>query len=251
MSWHFSQALVEEFSGANSSAGELFAPWKSTPSAADDSCSAKMKATCHRSPYGMMFVLLTDARGEELLTWFRVDSLAKMLPPQARALVWTENEAAYGRIFPESYKNAKPRSYGLKIAHCLPNEGYPEFCGILPKWGMMQNGACYQANPAELGIRENAFGFSLPTLGANEYKGSSKVRFRGSPQYRGAKMSEGLRISETDPIYTDPNFAEAAMGWPITWTASTLLETDKFRSWLQQHGISCQSESPEDYLTDL
>ena len=66
MSWHFSRALVEEYSAANSVDGELSAPWKSMPIAADDLCSDKMKGTYHRSLYGMMFVHLMDYLGDKL-----------------------------------------------------------------------------------------------------------------------------------------------------------------------------------------
>jgi hypothetical protein len=34
-----------------------------------------------------------------------------------------------------------------------------------------------------------------------------------------------------------PEFEEMVMGWPITWTALTPLETDRFHAWLLQHGV--------------
>jgi hypothetical protein len=91
---------------------------------------------------------------------------------------------------------------------------------------MTRNGIAYQLVP--LVSLTSAIGSGLlPTIGANESKGSGRHRFVGSIQYRGAKMSEGLRNGETDPIYTDPSFAEAAMGFPRDWT---LLETPPPRS---------------------
>jgi hypothetical protein len=36
----------------------------------------------------------------------------------------------------------------------------------------------------------------------------------------------------------NPTWVEWLMGWPIGWTDLEPLETDKFQSWLQQHGIS-------------
>ena len=33
-----------------------------------------------------------------------------------------------------------------------------------------------------------------------------------------------------------PEFEELVMGWPVTWTAPTPLETDRFRQWLRMHG---------------
>jgi DNA (cytosine-5)-methyltransferase 1 len=65
----------------------------------------------------------------------------------------------------------------------------------------------------------------LPTLGKNETKGSSRKRYLGSPHFRGAKMSEGLRTCEDDPIYLHPSFAEAVMGFPIGWGVLEPAET--------------------------
>jgi hypothetical protein len=67
--------------------------------------------------------------------------------------------------------------------------------------------------------------FLLPTLGANEYRVSSKVRFKGSPHFHGAKTSEALRTCEGDPIYLNPSFAEAMMGFPPKWTDLDASET--------------------------
>ncbi len=59
----------------------------------------------------------------------------------------------------------------------------------------------------------------LPTLGANEGKGSSRDRYKGSPNFRGAKMSEGLRTTLDCPIYLNPSFGELVMGLPKDYTA--------------------------------
>lgn len=100
-------------------------------------------------------------------------------------------------------------------------EGWEEFLGPWPRSGMTRNGIAYQCQPLAPLIGEIASAL-LPTIGANESKGSQKLRYRGSPAYRGAKMSEGLRTCPSDPIYTHPNFAEASMDFPKDWT---LVET--------------------------
>lgn len=128
-------------------------------------------------------------------------------------------------------------------------DGLAEYSGTWPNAGMMRNGRTYRLEPWALPIVANVYGLLptprkndsqkrgsfgitnerngfpsavkrlfLPTLGRQEPKGSSKKRFRGSPHFRGAKMSEGLRICEDDPIYLHPSFAEAVMGFPIGWT---------------------------------
>lgn len=128
-------------------------------------------------------------------------------------------------------------------------DGLAEFSQTWPNAGMMRNGRTFQREPWALPIAENVYGLLptprkndsqkrgnfdisndrngypaavkrlfLPTLGKQEPKGSSKKRFRGSPHFRGAKMSEGLRICADDPIYLHPSFSEAVMGFPIGWT---------------------------------
>lgn len=105
-----------------------------------------------------------------------------------------------------------------------------------PRWGSMLNGVCYQEQMPAQSICEKEFGFSLPTPGKNEGKGSSKKRFLNSPHFRGAKTSEGLRICEDDPTYLNPLFAELIMMFPLGWTDLRPLEMHKFREWRQQHG---------------
>lgn len=111
--------------------------------------------------------------------------------------------------------------------HCLI-EGYAQFLGPWPRSGMMRNGIAYQAPPLVPLTGEIASGL-VPTIGANEGKGSSSKRYVSSPDFRGAKMSEGLRTCLNDPIYTHPNFAEAAMGFPKDWTLVEMQSSRKFQ----------------------
>ena len=86
-----------------------------------------------------------------------------------------------------------------------------------PKAGMTRNGIAYRRQPLERRCDVNG-SIWLPNLNASEYKGASRKRYKGSPHFRGTKMSEGLRTCEDDPQYLDPSFAEAVMGYPISWT---------------------------------
>ena len=105
-----------------------------------------------------------------------------------------------------------------------------------PKWGIMHDGECYHAPMLVAFIYESGSGLRLPTIVKNEGKGSCKSRFIGSPDFRGGKMSEGLRTCESDPIYLSPSFAELVMMWPMGWTDLQPLEMDRFREWLSSHG---------------
>ena len=69
----------------------------------------------------------------------------------------------------------------------------------------------------------------LPTIGLSEYKGSAKNRYKGSKDFHGAKMSEGLRTCKEDPIYLNPSFAEVVMGFPRGWSELSAVEMQSFR----------------------
>lgn len=191
-------------------------------------------------------------------------SRARTLAQRANNPEWVkEHEAAYGQRSPVLLANFDPTTSSWRTSQtCLvallnsQGDGLAEFSRTWPSAGILRNGRTYQREPWALPIAENAFGLLptprkndsqksgnfditndrngfpaavkrlfLPTLGKQEPKGSSKKRFRGSPHFRGAKMSEGLRICEDDPIYLHPSFAEAVMGFPIGWTALGPVET--------------------------
>ena len=241
MSWHFSQVLVAEYLERSSSGGELSAGLRSNPTPQAFLSPDRMKAFSRRSLSGMTFALLTENLGVGLLTWFLEGFPVRILVPsqQQKEKDLMEKKADCGLNLQESFSTYNQSSSSWKTHQGSSPMALVEFLGRWPKWGTMRNGVCSAAPISELGIKENEFGFSVPTIGKNEYKGCSQKRFRGSPAYRGAKMSEGLRTSATDPMYTHPNFAEQAMGWPITWTELRPLETDKFQQWQRAHGISC------------
>ena len=100
---------------------------------------------------------------------------------------------------------------------------------------MMRDGECFPLLRQGPIIYESDYGFSLPTIGKNEFRGTSKNRFYAGGEFRGAKMAEAVRTSREDPIYLSPSFSEEQMMWPITWTALAPLEMGKFQEWQLQH----------------
>ena len=272
MSWHFSQALVAAYSAEHYWDGELFAQWKSMPFAPDDSCSDKMKDTSHRSLFGTMFVPLTDTHGEDLLTWFLGDFLARTSvrqTPTQREL--TESEVDYGVICLESGVRFAPDIGSWKTHQCLWEEDLPESSVILPQWGIMQDGVVFTLQTLVRRTQGNAYSLLLPTptATANQHfpsmmkwpssvrwmrflyhlmqgrhfptqtcsdaKGASAKRFFQSPEYKG-NLREFLRDGISDGQYPNPALYEWMMGWPRGWTEHEPLGTDKFRMWLDSHG---------------
>ena len=101
---------------------------------------------------------------------------------------------------------------------------FEEYSGIFPTWGLMLDGVAFELPMSERFTPENGLRL-LPTMGASEWKGATKKRYIGSKWYHGSKCAEGLRTSENDPQYLNPNFAEVFMGFPMGWTELNASET--------------------------
>ena len=297
MSWHFSAALVEAFSEACSLDGAPSAPWRLTPTAPDDLCSDKMKGTCHRSPFGMMFVPSTDAHGEALLTWFLEASPVRTSASQTpTAPESTARKAASGESLRGSFARYDLGMSSWRTAQISLFGASDECLETWPKWGLMLDGECYQQKILEHGTYGKGYGL-LPTLTATDY-GSNRGGAAGrvgpvreslqtmarhgrlptllardwkdgtnpSPhgrhsaandckpagrvevmEYRQENRRTTLHAAVTEPGQLggtlNPDWCEWFMGWPIGWTASEPLGTDRFRQWLLGHGRRYEDEA--------
>ena len=238
MSWLFSQALVAEYSDRISWDGTQSAQLNVMPTQHKFWRNDKMMDFSNLSRFGLTLQLLTENHGKELLTLFLVDSHVRTSALQEKEQGLKDSVPVSGVNLKGSFAKYSPSSHSLKTAQCSLLVGSTESSVTLPKWGLMRNGELFHAPILVEFINENVPGLLLPTLGANEGKGSSRNRYLGSKDFRGAKMSEALRTCETDPIYLNPLFAELTMKWPLGWTDLKPLEMDKFQSWLKAHSVS-------------
>lgn len=259
MSWHFSLALVEEFSAANSSDGEPSAPSRSTATAAIDSCSDRTKDTSSRSRFGTTCEPSTGDRGQELLTWFLGDSLARTFQAQDRGPASAERAPASGLSSLASSEKSGQGTRSLKTRRIFVLADLSESSRILPAWGTMQGGVCSELPTSERRTDASECGF-LPTPTAQCYgsnKGGSAGRVGkarhslqsmartgmwptptvcGNYNRKGASARSGDGLATAVGGTLSVDWTEWLMGWPIGWTACEPLETDKFRQWLRSHG---------------
>lgn len=236
MSWLFSRALVEEYSAGTCSDGGRYALSSGSTTPQAFLPSDRMTAFSRPSRFGMTFGPLTESLGAELLTWFLAGFRARTSAQPEKVQDSTASDQGYGAKWRELLVRYDRDTCSWRTHRSLWDEDLSACSLTLPKWGSMRDGVLLEQDTSADGIFGSAAGSWLPTLGKNEYRGSGKERFRGSDEYRGAKMSEGLRTCKEDPIYLTPSFGEYAMGWPLTWTELAPLATDRFRSWRQQHG---------------
>ena len=229
MSWHFSQALEEEYSQASSWGGEPCVRWKSMPTAQDDSCSDKMKATCHRSPFGMMYVPSTDAHGEALLMWYQGASPAPTSALQERRLESTETKADSGWKWRESFVKYDLATRSWRTRQCSLIGDSNVFSETWPRWGLMLDGECFPLPMLALTTKGRGAG-----LWPTPCHGSSK--WGGTFQEVGGSQNK-LRNTPIGKLYVNPDFWENLMGWPIGWTGTAPLEMAKTQEWMQLHSI--------------
>ena len=82
MSWLFSQALVEAFSGESCLDGEPFVPLSGNPTPQAYCAPDRMTKFSRLSRFGMTYAPLTESRGEELLTLYLAEFPAKTSVPR-------------------------------------------------------------------------------------------------------------------------------------------------------------------------
>jgi hypothetical protein len=239
MSWLFSQALVEEYSAGTSSDGEPCAQLNVMPTRRPFWHRGKMMDASSLSQFGLTSKLLMAYHGEDLLTWFREDSLAKTSVRPVPEVESKESAPASGQKWRGSFAKYDQDSCLWRTAQCSLLGGLERFSGTWPTWGSMHDGECSAHTTPGWVTCGNVSGL-WPTPTASDEKGSVTPQ---TAKKRAAKSSRGVRLPEFLTLKGllpggrhNPEFSEWLMGWPLQWTAIEPLETAKFREWQQQHG---------------
>lgn len=239
MSWHFSRALAEEYSRATCSDGGQSAPSNTSPMPHLYSSSDRMMDFCRRSRSGMTCGPLTDALGEELLTWFLEGSHARTSALPERAQASQVKDPASGKKWRESFAKYDRDSRSWRTARSLPLAGLILCSVTWPRWGSMRNGVCSVARSLAPCAKASEFGLSLLRSTAQCWKAwtfkslQSLVRKNhsdGNIQEQSARCFRRMITAESNEIL---------MKWPSKWTGLKPLETGRFRQWLQEHGLNC------------
>lgn len=192
--------------------------------------------TCKGLPSAIS--LQVSVGGAWLCNW--LDGLARSLcgPEAAPASHFPQTDCKKGQVTkgiygPPSFVSlesaALQSSLENKLKMRLPTDGWMKSAQTWRhRTTLLHRPYCQLVASAHL-IKETERGLWLPTIGAQEGKGAGKLRYKGSPHFRGVKMSEGLRTCETDPIYLNPYFAAAVMGYPMSWVLCMDLAMQSFR----------------------
>lgn len=264
MSWHFSQALVAEYSQAICSDGEQFAPLRSTTMREAYCWRDRMTESLDLFQFGMTLQPSTRALGAELLTWFRVGfrALTSALPGQCGAETASLVSAAgCGLNTCELSTSVDPELFGGRTRQPSKIKGLPRSFERWPNAGMFADGQLSALTIADYHTRENAFGFTLPTPTSRDWKdtpGMTMTRKDGKTRADRLPMllflcvnSAGIKWKQTTDMDAQtvkvkgltvdirggeycPELPEWLMEWPIGWTDSAPLAMDRFHEWRRQ-----------------
>ena len=209
MSWLFSQALVEEYLEDISLDGAPCALSSGTPTQLPSWCADRTMAACRLSRSGMMFKPLTDDRGKAVLTLFLEAFPVLTSPLPEKAQESTESSQACGDTWQESLVKYDPGTSSWKTHQCLWEEDLPESSVTLPRWGMMQNGVCWER-------------ITLPPLTS----GTGCGLLVGTPTATMSERSEKFRSKTPSPaefvkMWPTPRAQDSKHGAATEWELNT------------------------------
>ena len=218
MSWLFSLALVEDCLQVSCSDGERSALSNWIGIADAFLHSDKMNESSNHSQYGMTFAPLTADHGAAQLMSYLGGFLVKPLALRRQGIT---PPTLFGLKCDESWQMLLP---GTSLPRTSAERQLTKRQTTLNRW-VIKSGAW---NFPRRTWVQTTFGVDVgylhtPTCAAN---------------YAAPSMQKWPSCREFVRVFGKPSPAnhEWMMGWPIGWTDLKPLETDKYQSWLQQHG---------------
>lgn len=251
MSWHFLQEQEAASWEAICLDGAPSALLKLMPTAAVSCCVDKPMACCPSSQSGTTSAPSMDSHGEAKSTSLAEDSRVKTSAQPEKALASTVSAPDSGERWRGSFVRYSPSTSSWKTPQHSLFGGSDEFLETWPRWGSMQSGACWaRTMPAHLtGARDSGF-WPTPLTAYDgrsqdawvEAKARADEKRRnglykkgcGSPGMMDLQRAVRMRSNATGRL--NPRWTEWLMGWPIGWSSTAPLETDRFRQWLKLHG---------------
>ena len=144
MSWLYSQALVEEYLVESCLDGAQSAPLNGSHIQQAYLSQDKMTAFSRVSRFGMTYKPLTESRGEELLTLYLAGFRAKTSVQPEKAQELKEPDRECGRTWQGLLAKYDPVTHLWKTAQCSLLEDLEQSLQTWPKWGLMQDGVCWE-----------------------------------------------------------------------------------------------------------
>lgn len=203
------------------------------------SCSSgSVTDACQSSRSGTTFAHSTGDRGVDSLMLCAAVGLVRESLPLAKVQDSRTSGLDFGENWPASLAKYDPDSCSWRTHQFSLRGDLEPFSETWPRWGLMRGGECWERQTLAGHTFENESGY-LPTPCKTEGRDWSRATILARLD-RGGRVcrrlcSVGLSDSQ-EIVGLNPSFAEWMMGWPIGWTDSQPLGTDKFQAWQHSHG---------------
>lgn len=238
MSYTFLRESGEESSAECFSGIPVFALSKLSLSAEKSSYNGNATESYQNSQSGTTYGLSTGDLGAGKSIASAEVSPAKTSRRQAKERASTEREAGYGASSLVLLARYDRYTRSWKTPQCSLIEDSGECLETFPKSGTMRGGVLWElttwAHPTV--ASESGF-WRIPTPLASDgskQQANSKVRHLRKAKFGVRVHSVSYWILKNYNMRCTPKMTEWLMGYPISWTDSAPLATDKFRSWRQR-----------------
>ena len=131
----------------------------------------------------------------------------------SRSGLWGQMHRIIGEV--------RPDYVIIENSPLLRKRGFEYVLHGLSEIGYDAQWQCLQGTFLGLQQRRERIYILLPTPRVSSANGSPRNRFFGSPTYRG-NLEEYIRDGETDGAYPNPELSEALMGFPTSWTETSV-----------------------------
>jgi hypothetical protein len=196
VSWLYSQALVEAFSGGICSDGGPYAQLSLMPMQRPYSWHGRTMAPWPRSLSGTTCALLTDEHGAAVLTSYLEASPVRTLASQEAGQESTATSRGSGERWRASSTRLDPPSRSSKTLQPLPVEGSGSSSTTFPRSGTMRSGMWWERPTLAHLIAGSASGYSrafIPTPTAGDAKSSGSRQAQGSQAHPGISLTDYVR----------------------------------------------------------
>lgn len=201
-------------------------------------CKDSATESCRNFPSGTTYGLSTGDRGAGKSTVSAGASRAKTFPSRERARGSTESEAGCGGSLRALSARYDRDTRCWRTPQCSLFGGSGECLETLPKSGIMQGGLLWERTTWARPTGASVSGFwRTPTPLASDgstQQAAIKVRNLRNAKFGARIHSVPYWILKNHNMRCTPTMSEWLMGYPISWTDSAPLATDKFRSWRQR-----------------
>ena len=227
MSWHFLRELEAASWQGDCSDGIPDALSRLIPTR-ETYCWPDNETECSAdSQFGMMYERSTVDHGATTSTSSPVVFHAKTYRQLELPLVSMAPKAGSGEKWRELPMKYDRHSCSWKIRPCSDIAGSKPSSVILPRWGMMRAGVCWELAtlPRLTNVSERGSWLATPTATANQLAPSMQ-KWEGCQRW--------LKFGHVGGKI-DPHHYEWLMGWPIGWSDTEPLEMAKYQRWLHLH----------------